>query len=74
MAVAQSFSKDVGLGVPGAKTWIKRMSASSEMFTRVEDGWRSVGVGCCGEYVVDMICSVYDVGCWCISLLLYISS
>lgn len=52
MEVAQSFSK-VALFLEevqeGARTRIRRISASSEMFTRVEDG-------CDGATVVILLC------------------
>jgi len=39
MAEAQALSKEEGLGVEGARTRMRRGSASSEMLTRVEEGW-----------------------------------
>jgi hypothetical protein len=38
-AVAQSFSKVLGLDVDGARTRTSRRSASSLTLTRIDDGW-----------------------------------
>lgn len=51
MADVQAVSKEVGSEVVGARTRMRRRSASSEMLTRVEDGW--------GEFVVSVAIVLY---------------